>query len=118
MAARAWRVTAFVGKYVLRAVWISTMVLTPLFGFWLASSLAAYSNASQWIALLVGLALFPLLPVGWDLVFVWRRSKRTSTRQILTRIDRLVLRTLLINGAFLLSLIHISEPTRRTPISY
>lgn len=101
MASRAWKVTRFAGSHVLRAVWISMMVLTPLFGFWLASSLAAYSNASQWIALLVGLALFPLLPVGWELVFVWRRSKRPPTRPILTRIDRLVLRTLLINGAFL-----------------
>lgn len=62
-------------KHVLRVVWISLMILTPLFGFWLASSLAAYENASQWLALLVGLALFPILPVGWELFFVWRRSR-------------------------------------------
>lgn len=101
MAARGWRVVGFVVKHVIRAAWISTMVLTPLFGFWLASSLAAYSNASQWLALLVGLLLFPLAPAGWDLIYLWRRSRRPPRKHILTRIDRLVLRTLLVNGAFL-----------------
>ncbi len=93
---------AGVVKVLFRIVWISTMVLTPLFGFWLASSLAAYSNASQLIALLVGLLLFPILPVGWDLFFLWRRRRKgVEVKAILTRIDRLVLRTLLINGVFL-----------------
>jgi len=102
MGSRPARVAWFVGKHVLRGLWISTMVLTPAFGFWLASSLAAYENASQWLALLVGLLLFPLLPVGWDLIHVWRRNRQTVPRkQILTRLDRLVLRTLLVNGVFL-----------------
>lgn len=103
MASRPARVAWFVTRQVLRGLWISTMVLTPLFGFWLASSLAAYENASQWLALLVGLLLFPLVPVGWDLFYVWRRNRRAKIppRQILTRIDRLVLRTLLVNGVFL-----------------
>jgi transglutaminase-like putative cysteine protease len=102
MASRAGRVAGFVLKHLLRAIWIATMILTPLFGFWLASSLAAYQNATQWLALLVGLLLFPILPVGWDLFFVWRRSKREDAgKPILTRIDRLVLRTLLVNGLFL-----------------
>ncbi len=99
---RALAICRFVAVHVLRAVWISTMVLTPLFGFWLASSLAAYKNASQWLSLLLGLALFPLLPVGWELFSTWRRRRRGATgKQVLTRIDRLVLRTLAINGAFL-----------------
>lgn len=101
MASRPWRVAGWVVKHVLRVLWISTMILTPLFGFWLASSLAAYENASQWLALLVGLLLFPLVPVGWDLLFLWRRSKQPPRKQILTRIDRLVLRTLLVNALFL-----------------
>jgi transglutaminase-like putative cysteine protease len=95
------RVVGWVGGRVVRAVWISTMVLVPLFGFWLASSLAAYQNASQWLALLVGLLLFPIVPIGWDLFFVWRRSKRPAKKAILTRLDRLVLRTLIVNGVFL-----------------
>ena len=85
-----------------RLVWIAAMIAAPLFGFWLASSLAAYNNASQWLALLVGLALFPILPVGWELFYAWRRSrKQVPRKQILTRLDRLVLRTLVINGLFL-----------------
>ncbi|HEY5922258.1 MAG TPA: transglutaminase domain-containing protein [Kofleriaceae bacterium] len=102
MASRAGTVALLVGKSVLRVVWISTMVLTPLFGFWLASSLAAYNNASQWLSLLVGLLLFPILPVGWDLFYVWRQKRKQWTSPaILTGIDRLVLRTLIINGLFL-----------------
>jgi hypothetical protein len=84
-----------------RGIWIAAMAAAPLFGFWLASSLAAYNNASQWIALLVGLALFPILPVGWELFAAWRRSrKQIQRKQILTRLDRLVLRTLVINALF------------------
>jgi hypothetical protein len=101
MASRAARIAGRVGLVVLRAVWVSTMVLVPLFGFWLASSLAAYHNASQWLSLLVGLLLFPILPVGWDLVFVWRMRTQPDRKRFLTRIDRLVLRTLLVNGVFL-----------------
>src|SRR5262245_13946530 len=77
------------------------MVITPLFGAWLASALAAYCNGSQWVSLLVELLLFPIAPVGWDLVFLWRMRKRPPRRQILTRADRLVLRTLLVNGVFI-----------------
>lgn len=102
MASRGVRVAGFVLKTLFRVLWISTMVLTPLFGFWLASSLAAYKNASQLIALLVGLLLFPILPVGWDFFFLWRRKRKgVEVKAILLRIDRLVLRTLLINGLFL-----------------
>ena len=102
MASQAGKVAVFVLRHVLRAVWVSTMVLTPLFGFWLASSLAAYLNATQWLALLVGLLLFPIVPVAWDLFHVWRRNRRKHVEKaILTRLDRLVLRTLLVNGLFL-----------------
>ena len=77
------------------------MIAAPLFGFWLASSLAAYNNASQWLALLVGLLLFPIVPVGWEALYAWRRSrKKVPPKQILTRLDRLVLRTLIVNALF------------------
>ena len=88
------------------------MVLTPLFGFWLASSLAAYQNASQWLALVVGLLLFPLVPVGWELFHVFRRSKQPAAKkEILTRLDRLVLRTLIINGLFLICMMWFGRAT-------
>ncbi len=102
MAPPVAKVARFAVIHVARAVWVSLMVLTPLFGFWLASSLAAYHNATQWLALLVGLMLFPILPAGWELVYTWRRARsKTLKPAILTRLDRLVLRTLIINGLFL-----------------
>ena len=101
MTSRPGRFALGILKLVGRAIWVSTMVLIPLFGFWLASSLAAYQNASTRLALLGGLLLFPILPVAWEMFFVWRRSKRPSARGILTGLDRLVLRTLIVNGLFL-----------------
>jgi transglutaminase-like putative cysteine protease len=93
--------TWIVGK-LLYAVWVALMVATPLFGFWLASSLAAFENASLWLALGVGLLLFPLVPVGWELFYAWRRNRRGDvSKPILTRLDRVVLRTLIVNGLFL-----------------
>ncbi len=100
--ASAAKIARFAVGHTVRAVWVSLMVLTPLFGFWLASSLAAYNNATQWLALLVGALLFPLLPLGWELLYVWRRRKGKIVKPaVLTRLDRLVLRTLIINGVFL-----------------
>jgi transglutaminase-like putative cysteine protease len=108
----ARRVAGFVLKYLLRGVWVATMVLTPLFGFWLASSLAAYKNATQWLALLVGLLLFPILPVGWEAFYAWRQKRReTPKKPILTRLDRLVLRTLVINGVFLFVTLYAAKAT-------
>src|SRR4051812_39358877 len=110
MASRAGKVAGLVLLGIGRVLWLSLMVLTPLFGFWLASSLAAYHNATQWLSLLVGLLLFPIIPVGWELLFAWRRkraalsaatSKKPLEKPILTRLDRLVLRTLIVNGLFL-----------------
>src|SRR5262245_26677550 len=95
------RLVGWILKLALRIAWTSTMILIPLFGFWLASSMAAYRNASQWLTLLGGLALFPLLPVLWELFYQWRRSGRPAERPILTGLDRLVLRTLVVNGLFL-----------------
>ena len=112
MASRAGKAAGLVVKHLLRAVWVATMIATPLFGFWLASSLAAYQNASQWLALLGGLLLFPLLPVGWDLFYVWRRRRRDAPRKaVLTRLDRLVLRTLLVNGVFLGAMLYFAQGT-------
>lgn len=78
------------------------MIAAPLAGFWVASSLAAYGNATQWLSLGVGLVLFPLAPVGWEVLAAWRRRRRETTRPpVLTRLDRLVLRTLVTSGLFL-----------------
>lgn len=105
-------IARFLALAILRGGWLSLMILTPLVGFWLASSLAAYNNGSQWANLLLGLALFPLVPVGWELFAVWRRSRQeTPGKQYLTRIDRLVLRTLIVNGVFLAVMLYFSRAT-------
>ena len=102
MVSRPAQILGWIAKSIGRVIWVSTMVLVPLFGFWLASSLAAYHNASQWLSLLVGLALFPLLPLAWELFWLWRRKRRkTAETPILTWLDRMVLRTLIVNGVFL-----------------
>jgi hypothetical protein len=109
---RGWRIARFAVVHTLRVVWLSTMILTPLIGFWLASSMAAYGNATQWLALLGGLLLFPLIPVGWELFYAWRRSRQEVPRkQILTRLDRLVLRTLIVNGLFLAGMLWLGRAT-------
>ncbi|HEY4181601.1 MAG TPA: transglutaminase domain-containing protein [Kofleriaceae bacterium] len=102
MASKVVRVVRLLVVVLLKTLWVGAMIAVPLFGFWLASSLAAYSNASVTVALLVGLALFPLAPVAWELVARWRRTRNgDETRSVLTTLDRLVLRTLLLNGLFL-----------------
>jgi len=74
----------------------------PLLGVWVASSLAVYLQGPLGLAIAVGVAMFLGVPVAWEL---WaearrRRKKRTGAR-ILTTFDRLVLRTLALNLAFL-----------------
>src|SRR5580698_8709258 len=102
MATRLLRILSWVIVKALYAGWVALMIAVPLFGFWLASSLAAFDNAPMWLALVVGLVLFPIAPVGWELFGVWRASKRASPRKpFLTRLDRLVLRTVIVNAAFL-----------------
>src|SRR5690348_7902873 len=87
------------------------MAAAPLFGFWLASSLAAYNNASQWLALLVGLALFPILPLSWEAFAQWRRRRKPGKPPILTRLDRLVLRTLIVNALFVGGMLGFARQT-------
>lgn len=99
---RALRVFAWLFGKLIYAGWVALMIAVPLFGFWVASSLAAYRNISGTYALLIGLTCFPLAPVGWELFYAWRRRRRgDETKPVLTRLDRLVLRTLIVNGVFL-----------------
>ncbi|CAN5759683.1 hypothetical protein BH09MYX1_BH09MYX1_34600 [soil metagenome] len=86
--------------FVLKALATVLVVLTPLFGAWFASSLAAYANRSSKLAAVCGLLLFPILPVVWELV-ARHRERKSTRRRILTVGDRLLLRTLGINVVFL-----------------
>lgn len=94
----------------LRAVWALFVILTPLLGVWVASTLAIYLNGPLWAACLVGGLLFPLLPFLWDARATSRFNKRQAARKDadkapaqrwLTFWDRMTLRTLTINLMFL-----------------
>ena len=84
-------------------------ILVPILGAWVGSSLAAYVNGPRWVAIVCALCAFPVLPLVWDL---WaRRNRDESKKQILTRMDRMILRTLAINTVFLGGLLLVGSST-------
>lgn len=90
----------------LKLAFAASAVLLPLFGVWVASSLAAHHDGPLWVSLVAGGLCFPLLPLGWDAWAAWRRKRRGTVRpRILTAFDRLVLRTLVVNVVFVGSLL-------------
>lgn len=98
----------------LRLTWTLFVILTPLLGVWVASSLAAYLNGPIWVACVAGAVLFPVGPLLWELrgTSRWKRKQERRKEQgkgarerILTFWDRMVLRTLFINLLFLGSLL-------------
>lgn len=74
-------------------------ILTPLLGVWIGSSLARAQGGPVWVPIFAGALCFPVLPLAWEAFGQWRRRKR-GRAPILTFFDRLVLRTLLLNLAF------------------
>ena len=72
---------------------------------WLASSLVIYHNHPTWLALFAALLLCPLLPLAWDL---WRKKRRTRKKSILTKSDRLIVRIVTLNLAFIIGLLVLS----------
>lgn len=89
-----------------KAAAVALAVATPVLGVWVSSSLAAYLNGPIWVTILVGLLFFPLLPLAWEGFSAWRRSrKETKKDRILTFVDRLILRTLVLNLTFLVALL-------------
>jgi Transglutaminase-like superfamily len=83
------------------------VLCTPIFGVWLASSLVAYSNGPSLLAVFSGILLFPLIPILWDL----RRRSGAKTPGILTWGDRITLRTLALNLAFIICLLALRPQT-------
>lgn len=98
----------------LRLVWSALVLAVVLTGVWVASSWAAYQGGSVGWVCLAGLLAFPLLPLTWDVVA--RRRKR-GRPAILTLWDRLVLRTLALNLAFVGILLWVSPSTAFTALS-
>jgi hypothetical protein len=77
---------------------------TPLFGFWLASSLAAYLGGASWIAWAAGALMFPILPGLWEF-HAWSHSA-SDKKPWLTPVDRIGLRTFAIGLAFVAGMLY------------
>jgi transglutaminase-like putative cysteine protease len=91
---------------VLKALVMAVVYAMPVLGVWAASSLAAYLNGPPWAPFVAGALAFPVLPVAWEVIFEIRRArKRAAKPHILTLADRLTLRTLAVNFAFLAALL-------------
>ncbi|MBN2527697.1 MAG: arylamine N-acetyltransferase [Deltaproteobacteria bacterium] len=111
---KPWGIAARVFKFIF---WI-LVILTPLLGVWLASSLASYLNGPRTLAFVAGALLFPVLPVLWEIMVARRRSKKgiVDTRY-LTGFDRIILRTLVINAVFAGVLLMIHPASAFTALS-
>ncbi|MEM6293358.1 MAG: transglutaminase domain-containing protein [Myxococcota bacterium] len=84
-----------------KAVFAGLAMIVPLTGVWIASSLAAHHGQAMGISLLIGALCFPIAPLAWEGWSSLRRShKEVSGQRILTLADRMILRTLTINVAF------------------
>lgn len=101
----------------LKLLWLAVVFVAPLFAAWVASSLAAHSGGSLRVAVASALLVFPVVPVGWELVARWRRARRAQRDNvsprphILTTTDRVVLRTLLTSLLFVGALL-AKDPQR------
>ena len=80
---------------VLKLAAFALVAATPLVGVWVASSLAAHQNGNTAIGFIVGVLLFPVGPLLWEL---WASGKKARKSKLL---DRLILRTLFLNVLFL-----------------
>ena len=94
----AGRVAGFSLAWVGKLLFAGVVVGGAALGMWIGSALAAHGNGPIWLAIVAGVAAFPLLPVGWELV---SRIRARSRPPVLTTFDRIVLRTLAINVVFL-----------------
>ncbi|WP_017301972.1 transglutaminase domain-containing protein [Nodosilinea nodulosa] len=90
-----------------RALFYLAVFLTPVLGVWLASSLVAYINGPKLLTVFSGILLFPLVPILWDM----RGHKKGKGSGILTWGDRITLRTLALNLAFLCLLVALRPQT-------
>jgi len=93
-APRTVGIPQLIGSLLKLAV-VALVVATPILGVWVASSLAAHQNGSTAIAFVVGVLLFPVAPLLWEL---WSSGKPARKSRLF---DRLVLRTLFLNVLFL-----------------
>lgn len=89
-----------------RALFYLVVFLSPVLGVWLASSLVAYINGPRLLTVFSGILLFPLAPILWDI-----RGQRKRQASLLSWGDRITLRTLALNLAFLFLLLALRPQT-------
>ena len=93
------RFASLVFGFLIRLLFYLIFYGTPLVGFWLASSLAAYLGAPSWIAWVAGLLMFPIIPGVWEVrAYAYRRPE---SKPWFSPLDRLSLRTFAVGLAFL-----------------
>jgi transglutaminase-like putative cysteine protease len=86
------------GRVLLDGLWLILVLLVTGAGMWLASSLALYLNGPVWLAYLLGVLAFPILPLVWEARAAMKRARSRSLRTpFFTVWDRIVLRTLAVN---------------------
>ena len=85
-------------RVLLDGLWLVLVLLVTGAGMWLSSSLALYLNGPVWLAYLLGVLAFPVLPLAWEARAAMKRARTRSLRPpFFTVWDRLVLRTLAVN---------------------
>lgn len=101
--------------FALRIVLAVLFYATPIIGFWLASSLAAYLGAPTWMAWTVGALLFPVLPGFWEFyTWAWRDPDKKAW---FTPLDRLSLKTFAIGLTFIIALLYLYPQTAFVAVS-
>lgn len=120
-----------------KAILALITVMIPVLGVWFSSSLAAYFDGPIWLAGLIALLFFPVIPLLWDwwATVRWNRKQERKESEpepvsvgvvdeepeqrgrILTFWDRLILRTLVVNLALLVSLGWLFPQTGFTALS-
>jgi len=85
-------------RVLLDGLWLVLVLLVTGAGMWLSSSLALYLNGPVWLAYLLGILAFPVLPLAWEARAAMKRARTRSLRPAFFTVwDRIVLRTLAVN---------------------
>ncbi|MCA9802745.1 MAG: transglutaminase [Cyanobacteria bacterium HKST-UBA02] len=98
-----YEVAAGIVWFLARVALVIVFFGTPIVGFWLASSLAAFQGGPSWLAWTAGAFLFPIIPGLWEL-HAWA-YKREESKPTLTTLDRLGLRTFVVGLVFVTALL-------------
>ena len=115
---RLRRALGWTARVLLKVLATAFVVAVPVLGVWAGSSLAAYQNGPVWVAIVAGIVMFPVLPLAWDGLAQWRRSRKGKAgKRILTFWDRVVVRTFVLNFTFLVAFLALWPQTIFTAVS-